>query len=63
MVNKLAITILAAAIFYIIANPYTYKLSRQVFGTWVASDTGCATFPGFILHTIIYGIITYGLMR
>lgn len=63
MVNKLAITILAAAIFYMIANPFTYKLTRQVFGTWVASDTGCATFHGFLLHTLIYGIITYALMR
>lgn len=63
MVNKLAITLLAVAIFYILGNPFTYKLTRAIFGTWVASDTGCATFHGFMLHSLIYGLVTYGLMR
>lgn len=62
MVNKLAITLLSIAIFFIVANPFTYKLTRQIFGSWVASPQGCPTFHGFLLHVVVYGLITRGIM-
>ena len=61
MVNKLAITLLSVAIFFLVANPLTYKLTTKIFGPWVAHQ-GCPTFPGFLLHVLVYGLITRGIM-
>lgn len=61
--KKVRISILAALIFFIIANPSTYKIMRGVLGEWVASPTGCPTTDGLILHTCVYLLITYLLMR
>jgi len=61
--KKFRISILAALIFFIIANPETFKVMRGVLGEWVASPTGCPTTDGLILHTCVYLLITYLLMR
>ena len=62
MVNKNAITLLAAAIFFIVANPATYQLTRKYIGDWVASAAGCPTFNGFLLHVLVYALITRATM-
>ena len=61
--SKVRISLLAALIFFIVANPETYKVIRGVLGDWVASPTGCPTTNGLILHTIVYLVITYFLMK
>lgn len=61
--KKARISILAALIFFVIANPKTYKVMRDVLGDWVASSTGCPTTKGLILHTLVYLVITYVLMK
>jgi len=62
MVNKNGITLLAAAIFYIVANPATYQLTRKYIGDWVASAAGCPTSRGLLLHVIVYALITRATM-
>lgn len=62
MVNKNGITLLAAAIFFTVANPATYQLTRKLLGDWVASAAGCPTFHGFLLHVLVYAIITRATM-
>ena len=61
--KKVRISILAALIFFVVANPQTYKIMRGVLGDWVSSPTGCPTTNGLILHTCVYLLITYLLMR
>jgi hypothetical protein len=62
MVNKNAITLLAAAIFCIVASPVTYQITRKYVGDWVASSTGCPTTKGFLLHVLVYALITRATM-
>lgn len=52
----------AALLFFLIANPLTFKLTSNVFGSWVA-DAGCPTSAGLILHAVVYGLITFLLMK
>ena len=60
--KKVRISLLAALLFFIVANPKTYKIMRGVVGDWIASPTGCPTTDGLVLHTGVYLLITYLLM-
>ena len=62
MVNKNAITLLAAAIFYVVANPAAYKITRKYIGDWIANAAGCPTTKGFLLHVLVYALITRATM-
>ena len=42
-----------------IANPAAYKATRGVFGTWVSSPEGAATFKGLLLHALFFLFILY----
>jgi hypothetical protein len=53
-----------ALVFFLIANPETYKLVQKLLGGWftVASDGGCPTPAGFFLHTALFFLILWCLM-
>jgi hypothetical protein len=51
-------------IFFLIANPETYKMTQKVLG-WmfmVADGGGCPTAPGFFLHTALFFFVLWGVM-
>lgn len=60
--EKFMISVLSAIIFYIIANPTTFKIVRSVAGDWVSSATGCPSSMGLILHSFVFFLIVWGLM-
>ena len=41
-------------LFYLVANPATFKLVRKVLGSWVASAEGLPTSAGLLLHAVVY---------
>lgn len=51
-------------VFFLVANPETYKLFQKFLGGWVdiASVGGCPTPVGFFLHTGLFFLILWGLM-
>ncbi len=60
---KAKYSIQSALLFFLIANPYTYQFIRSMLGTWVASDSGCPTPSGLLLHSLVFGLIVFGLMK
>lgn len=60
--KKILISLMSALVFFIIANPQTFVMMRRVVGPWVASQTGCPTMNGLFLHTVVFMLVTYGLM-
>ena len=51
-------------IFFLIANPETFKMMQSVLG-WlftVADSGGCPTAPGFFLHTGLFFLVLWGVM-
>jgi len=51
-------------IFFLIANPETFKMSQNVFG-WlvlIADRGGCPTSTGFFLHTGLFFLVLWGAM-
>lgn len=52
----------AALLFFLIANPVIFQLTNKLLGGWVA-DGGCPTAAGLILHTVVYGLLTFLIMK
>jgi len=51
-------------IFFLIANPETFKMTQKVFG-WLLhlSDAGgCPTATGFFVHTALFFLVLWGVM-
>jgi hypothetical protein len=50
-------------LYAVIASPATYKLTRRVAGSWIASAEGLATVPGLLLHALVFVLVVGYLMR
>jgi hypothetical protein len=51
-------------IFFLIANPETYKLLQKFVGGWVtiASEGGCPTPTGFFIHSGLFFLVLWSFM-
>jgi hypothetical protein len=54
----------SALVFFLVANPETYKTLQKLFGGLftIASDSGCPTPIGLFLHTIVFFCVILALM-
>lgn len=65
LTTKLSATIQSVLLFFLIANPFTYRLTNSLLGGLLgrlADPSGCPTSLGLILHSLVYGVIIYALM-
>ena len=61
--DKLMISIISALVFFIVANPETFKLVRRLIGSWVATPTGCPSMTGLALHAVVFMLVVWGMMN
>ena len=54
----------SALIFFLIANPETFRLTQRVFGAilTIADSGGCPTSLGFFFHTALFVLVLWGIM-
>jgi hypothetical protein len=53
----------SALVFFLIANPETFKLTQMLFGSMLTmANGGCPTPAGLFFHTIIFFVVLLGLM-
>lgn len=65
LTQKQAATLQAVLLFFIIANPFTYRLTNSLLGGLIgrlSDPSGCPTSTGLIVHSVVFGAIVYGLM-
>jgi hypothetical protein len=55
--------LIMALIFAIVASPMTYGITRDIFGSWVASPSGCASGGGVVLHAAVFAGVLYVLWK
>tara|TARA_R110001592_G_scaffold222699_3_gene477935 strand:+ start:13268 stop:13747 length:480 start_codon:yes stop_codon:yes gene_type:complete len=60
---KFIISIISALVFFIVANPETFKLVRRLVGSWVATPTGCPSMLGLLLHAVVFMLVVWGMMN
>ena len=61
--QKFLISIMSALVFFVVANPETFRVMRKVFGSWVSNPTWCPSTGGLVLHTIVFMLVTWGMMN
>ena len=61
--SKFIISIISALIFFIVANPSTFIIMRQILGSWVSGPNGCPTIMGLVMHTFVFFLIVWGMMH
>jgi len=55
----------SALVFFLVANPETYKVVQTVFGGFlgtIANPGGCPTSFGLFMHTIVFFFVMLALM-
>ncbi len=72
--RKLSAALTAGLLFFVISNPYTYKLVDSVIGGVVGSivpqfaywfriaESGCPTTYGLVVHSAVFALVTYWMM-
>jgi hypothetical protein len=61
--QKAIISAISALTFFIISNPQMYMLTRGLLGRGLASPNGCPTMLGLLVHTLVFFLITWGMMN
>jgi len=61
---KMKYSFYSALVFFLVANPETFKFSQMIFGKFldIASAGGCPTAAGFFLHTFAFFLVMLALM-
>ena len=60
--KKMIISLMSAALFYIVANPATFKLVNRLI-SGVADAQGCPTRMGLFIHAVVFFLVTWALMN
>ena len=61
--QKFVTSLMSALLFFIIANPDTFRLMRSILGSWVSGPNGCPTTAGLILHAVVFFLIVWVMMN
>lgn len=61
--KKMYISIQTALIGFVIFNPVLFQLVRGILGGWIASADGCPTLMGSVVHTVVFAVVLYFLMK
>lgn len=57
---KLKYSLYSALAFFLVANPVTFKFVNSLIAG--VAVNGCPTAFGFMLHTVVFFVVLYGLM-
>lgn len=72
--RKFQASVTAALLFFVVSSPFTYKMVDSLIGGIVQSiapsmtylfkiaESGCPTNYGLIVHSVVFGLVTYYLM-
>ena len=55
--------ILPLILFFILANPSTFKATRSLFGGWVSSPEGLPKQAGVLLHALVFVLMSRLIRR
>jgi hypothetical protein len=57
---KAKFSLYSALIFFLVANPVTFRFTNSLIGGIAVN--GCPTAFGFLLHTVVFFLISFGIM-
>lgn len=60
--TKVSATIQSVLVFLILSLPVTYRVTNRLLGGALATESGCPTTLGVIVHSLVFGGIIWILM-
>lgn len=63
--QKQSATLQAVFLFFLISNPFTYRLTNSLLSGLIgrlSDPSGCPTSLGIVVHSAVFGAIVYTLM-
>jgi len=57
---KFKYSLYSALAFFLVANPVTFRFMNSLIAG--VANNGCPTAFGFMLHTLVFFVVLYGLM-
>ena len=60
--EKLIISVISGLVFFIVANPETFRIVRALLGSWISTPTGCPSTLGLLVHTLVFILVVWGMM-
>ena len=63
--DKISATIQSIIVFLLVSLPFTYKITNGFLSGFLgklADSSGCPTPLGLLVHSIVFGLLIYGLM-
>ena len=65
MAHELESTVLAIVVFALVSSPFMYGITNKVLGNIIATadSNKVPTTAGLILHSIVFGVVVFGLMQ
>jgi hypothetical protein len=61
--EKFMTALLTGLVFFVIANPETFRLVRRVLGSRIATPNGCPSTIGLLVHTLVFILVIWGMMN
>ena len=65
LTQKQSATLQAVFLFFLISNPFTYRLTNSLLSGLIgrlSDPSGCPTSTGIVVHSVVFGLIVYALM-
>jgi hypothetical protein len=60
---KMRVALQQTILFMLLANPAMFSLVGKAVGSWASTPAGCPTSLGLLLHSAVFGLIDFGLMK
>jgi hypothetical protein len=61
--QKAIASLISGLLFFLVANPELFQVTRKVLGSWVAGPTGCPSTWGLMLHAFVFFLVVWGVMN
>jgi hypothetical protein len=59
----MATRLIPFVLFAALASPAAFKATRGILGGWIAGTEGLPTFPGLLLHALVFILVVGFLMK
>jgi hypothetical protein len=58
MYGDMKMNVVPFIVFFLVANPETFKLTSSLLGSWIANSSGIPSNLGLLLHALVFVLLS-----
>jgi hypothetical protein len=58
MYGDMKMNVVPFIVFFLVANPETFKLTSSLLGSWIANSSGLPSNLGLLLHALVFVLLS-----